>query len=727
MSLSRITPLLLQICFIACSNQSHFYLSPSGNDAWSGRLATANRTQTDGPFRTLARAQQAVRANQKPATVYFRDGIYPIDQTIAFNAQDSGNKNAPVCWTAFPNEQPRLNGGQALTHFHKITDEKISLRLQPAIRDCVLVCDLTFLNIERYNDPPMRMSLFFQGKRMQPARYPNQGWLLISDVPQQGEKMFHPGDHKVIKFGLPAGRHFGRFKYDDDRPASWQPSGDVWMHGYWVWDWRDTYQKISHIVPTEKLIYPAEPHHAYGYEKGQRYYYLNVLEELDVPGEWYLDIHSHQLYFYPPGPINENDVMLSLLNDSMIELKNCSHLVFKNLTFECANGPAVRVLDGNDNLIAGCTIRNFGSDTAVVIRGGHHNTITGCEVHDVGGTAIKISGGDKKRLTAANLVADNNHIHDYGQMVHMFNTGIWLEGVANTVRHNKIHTCPGSGIQYYGNDHLIEFNELYDLAHESGDVGGMNTGADYTDQGTTIRYNYIHHCHGRGEGGIRGIYLDLPGSNTTIYGNILYKVDIGVFFNSGRDNRVQNNIFVECQPSIGIYLWPHKQYFQPGGPWKIVEKMHAYDYQNPPYSTRYPKLPAYLDEDLGMPYGHEISHNISYGGTWLDLSELMDPSRLTVKNNLICDSLLLVVTKKWTPDYDPYHIGYAAVYDNKNAAAIQEMESNGNKVHHGDPGFVDAARGDFRLKDDSPAWKLGFKKIPIEKIGLYIDQYRKAK
>jgi len=125
--------------------------------------------------------------------------------------------------------------------------------------------------------------------------------------------------------------------------------------------------------------------------------------------------------------------------------------------------------------------------------------------------------------------------------------------------------------------------------------------------------------------------------------------------------------------------------------------MHAYDYQNPPYSTRYPKLPAYLDEDLGMPYGHEISHNISYGGTWLDLSELMDPSRLTVKNNLICDSLLLVVTKKWTPDYDPYHIGYAAVYDNKNAAAIQEMESNGNKVHHGDPGFVDAARGDFRL------------------------------
>ena len=94
-------------------------------------------------------------------------------------------------------------------------------------------------------------------------------------------------------------------------------------------------------------------------------------------------------------------------------------------------------------------------------------------------------------------------------------------------------------------------------------------------------------------------------------------------------------------------------------------------------------------------------------------------------NNLIADSLLLVLTKKWTPDYDPYHIGYAAVYDKKNAAAVQKLESNGNKVINGDPGFVDAANADFSLKPDSPAWKLGFEKIPIEEIGLKSGRHRK--
>ena len=39
--------------------------------------------------------------------------------------------------------------------------------------------------------------------------------------------------------------------------------------------------------------------------------------------------------------------------------------------------------------------------------------------------------------------------------------------------------------------------------------------------GTVIRYNYIHDIHGIGEGGCRGIYLDLPGSNATIFGNIV--------------------------------------------------------------------------------------------------------------------------------------------------------------------------------------------------------------
>jgi hypothetical protein len=296
--------------------------------------------------------------------------------------------------------------------------------------------------------------------------------------------------------------------------------------------------------------------------------------------------------------------------------------------------------------------------------------------------------------------------------------------VGNIVSHNRIHDAPFSGIQYYGNDHLIEYNELYDLAHESGDVGGINTGADYSDMGTVIRYNSIHDIHGRGEGGCRGIYLDLPGSNTTIFGNILANVDIGVFFNSGRDNLVENNLFVNCHPAIGIYRWPHMSYFRPGGAWKIVEKLHAVNFTQPPYSLHYPKLPRYLDSvNLGMPYGHTVVRNVSVGGIFLDLSEGMDFSHVTVERNVIGDSVLLVMTKKWTPDYDPYHIGYVATYTSRDTAIARELAQRRNVL--ADPGFINPRSGSFRLSDHSPAWEAGFQRIPIERIGLRMDEYRR--
>ena len=42
-----------------------------------------------------------------------------------------------------------------------------------------------------------------------------------------------------------------------------------------------------------------------------------------------------------------------------------------------------------------------------------------------------------------------------------------------------------------------------------------------------------------------------------------------------------------------------------------------------------------------------------------------------------------------------------------------------------DPGFVDAAKGDFRLKPDAELLRrIAFRPIPVEEIGLYQDEYR---
>ena len=702
------------------------YVAPNGNDTWSGKLSSPNSSKTNGPFATLKRARAEVRkglAEGLHPFVQIRSGIYRFDSTLRLDYRDSGTPGRPVIWSAYPGETVRCTGGITVRGFQPVRDAGVLMRLRSGARDSVLVTDLRAQGVSDFGVPPDRMNVFFRGSRMPVARFPNRGWLTIAGVPLIEGHILNPGDPKVIKNGLPAGRHSGMFTYEGNRPSGWAHQTDIWMHGYWVWDWRDGYQKVEHIDTASHTVYPQPPHHYYGYQKGQRYCFLNVLEELDSPGEWVVDPDRGLLYIWPPFPIGRDDVTVSMLKEPMVLLDDASNIRFQGLIFESSRACAFKIRGGSDNTIAGCTIRNIDNDTSVIIDGGKKNGIRSCDIHDVGSTGIRIVGGDRRTLTPAGNYAVNNHIYRYGGILQAFNGGIFVQGVGDTVSHNRIHDAPFSGIQYYGNDHLIEYNELYDLAHESGDVGGINTGADYSEMGTIIRYNYIHDIHGIGEGGCRGVYLDLPGSNTTIFGNIIANVDIGVFFNSGRDNVVENNVFFNCHPSVGIYVWPFKEYFHPGGAWKIYEKLQDIRYTDPPYSTHYPILTHYLDSvALGMPYGHRVAHNVSAGGTWLDLSEGMNFTQVQVENNVVGDSIVLVFTRKWTPDYDPYHIGYSSSHTKEDTAVARALNQRGNLLAN--PFIVNPAGGDFRLGDASPAWKAGFQRIPFEKIGLLSDGFR---
>jgi len=90
----------------------------------------------------------------------------------------------------------------------------------------------------------------------------------------------------------------------------------------------------------------------------------------------------------------------------------------------------------------------------------------------------------------------------------------------------------------------------------------------------------------------------------------------------------------------------------------------------------------------------------------------------------VADSMLLVLTRKWFPEYDPYHIGYAAEYSRDDSLVAAELVRRGNLL--ADPGIVDARGGDFRLREDSPAWQVGFRRIPLESIGLIVDEFRRS-
>src|SRR5690606_12101299 len=84
---------------VTVASAAAWYVAPNGNDSWSGRLPAPNGGNTDGPFRTLARAAGAANPGE---TVVIRGGVYNQDATIT----RSGSQNAPITFTAAPGETP---------------------------------------------------------------------------------------------------------------------------------------------------------------------------------------------------------------------------------------------------------------------------------------------------------------------------------------------------------------------------------------------------------------------------------------------------------------------------------------------------------------------------------------------------------------------------------------------------------------------------------------------
>ena len=681
------------------ANAGNLYVARDGNDRWSGHRAAPNARRTDGPFATLEGARDAVRALKKrgrlPAggvTVWIRGGLYPRTQTFALTAEDSGTPSAPIVYRAYRNETVRLVGGREVGGWQPVSDPSILARLDPAARSHVLQADLKAQGIAEFGQMrrrgfgqaivPAGLELFFEDRPMTLARWPNDGWAHVA--------------------GTPGGSQGGRFTYTGDRPQRWKTADDVWLHGYWTWDWADSYEKVQSIDTASHTIFTEPPHGIYGYTPGKRFYALNLLEELDSPGEWYLDRKTGLLYFWPPAPLISSRAVVSLLETPMVTLTDTANVTLRDLTFECSRGSGVEIAGGAHNLVAGCTLRNLGTFAVRIGNGpgdthpaastgvaharaaGAGNGVAGCDIYQTGDGAIQLDGGDRRTLTPGGNFAVNNHLYDYSRWSFTYRPGVLVDGVGNRVAHNSIHDAPHTAILLSGNDHIIEYNEIYRVCLQTGDAGAFYMGRDFTMRGNIVRYNYFHDIARNLEGSsfvdVMSVYLDDCASGTTVYGNIFYRGGRAAMIGGGRDNTIENNIFVDCAPAIhvdGRGLGWAKFWFDGRDP-TLMDRLKAMNFTAPPYSTRYPHLANILADDPAVPKYNRIARNICVGTNWIEWLDGINDKVVEVRDNLTA----------------------------------------------GDPRFVSLQKRDFRLKPDSPALKLGFQSIPIQKIGLYRDPYR---
>jgi len=661
-----------------------FYVAPDGIDA--------NPGTKEKPFHSLERARDAIRGLKQsgglPAdgiAVWLRGGKYPVNQTFELTAQDSGTEPSPIMYRAVAGETPVFCGGIRLAGFRPVSDASVLARLPEQSRGKVLCADLKPLGVK--NVKPLELGgfaggrgfkthptpeLFFNGRAMPLVRWPNRGFVSIHDTVMHDSEPVH---------GL-IGSKTGRFQYEGDRPDRWRKEQDAWLYGYWFWGWADSYERIASIDPAKREIALAPPFSTYGYRKGQPYYAVNLLAEIDEPGEWYLDRTNCVLYFWPPSDPDRAVVELSVNDFPFLRTQEASHLALEGITWELGGGDAVCIGDGDHCLVAGCTIRRCGGN-GIEIQGGTNHGILSCDIHSLGRGGVVVAGGDRKTLSPGRHFVENCDIFDLSRIDHTYTPAILVSGVGNHVAHNRLHDIPSSALRVGGNEHVVEYNDVYRVVLESDDQGGVDMFGDPTFRGNIYRYNYWHHIGNwrhPNEGpdcGQAGIRLDDAICGVLIYGNVFYRASAGkggfggVQIHGGKDNVLDNNLFFDCESAVSQQPWAD------------------------------PRWISYTSKSLESP---EIDRRL-YVAKYPELAGLTEHI-----NQNIAARCLAVQCRKFLRRES----SYLALIDNWQTAE--------------DPGFRNLAQGDFQLKETLlSAAKIGWRPIPFDEIGLYVDAFRETR
>ena len=617
-----------------------FYVATQGNDKAPGTKAA--------PFANLQRARDAIRewraeANSagKGVVVYIREGIYPQTDTLTFTAEDSGSESAPVVYQAYPGERARIVGGLVvpLNKFTPLTSAAVQDRLPPAAHDKVVALDLNKYAPNTHFSPPalggygMRFlaektdykagsggsEVFINGRPGILARWPNADYAKVGAVVDKGDiiRNWMEDSKDTPKYVAPQNRNNPPkgFAFNGDKAVftRWAKAADIMMYGYWSLNWADQTVQVASVDPESGVIRSVQPS-AYGLRTGQRYYVFNLLEELDSPGEWYMDKQSGLLYLYPPADSGAGTVEISLLEQPLLQLDGASFLTFSGLELGVTKGRIFEVLKGRSNLITRCQLGKTAKQ-AVVITGGENHRVSRNTIEYTGGGGVYASGGDLNTLTPSAHQIDNNSIRNYSRLERVYRPAIKLEGVGQIARNNEISDAPHFAISFAGNNHLIELNDISDVCQESDDASAIYCGRSWTSRGTTIRHNLLHDIKGYKEGTHRvsGIYLDDGWSGTTVQGNILLNVSQGLLLNGGRDNWVENNLFINNENTMrgtdmskSFKTWAAPQ-------WKTLnEDLTQAPIQHEEWKKAYPALLTLAADEPQFPKNNTVINNLRY-------------------------------------------------------------------------------------------------------------------
>ena len=385
------------------------------------------------------------------------------------------------------------------------------------------------------------------------------------------------------------------FEYTDNRPSHWKVTDDMWVNGMLHYAWSNRQAEIKSIDAENKII-NLKKSPTYGIQKGfskKAYFVYNILEELSTPGEYYIDRKAKKLYVWPIKNVKNSNFIVSMNKQSLISLNDTSWIIFSGLTIEMGRGRIIRIGKGEHNLLQNLKIR-FSGESLVDITG-KNNGIEYCELTGSGNEVINISGGKRSSLTPANNFVTNNNIYKNNRWNWTSKGAVRVSGVGNIVEHNSMHDFMHQVIMFSGNNHSIQYNNIYNAITYGEDAGVIYSGRDWSWQGNKINYNFIHNIKNNyGHSFVSAVYFDDSLSGNEIIGNVFYNIDGNtIFINGGRNNTIKNNLCYSVATAyVGTNHGTRSVNNKIGDSFNLLEKLKKdhVNYKAEPWLSSYPKL-----------------------------------------------------------------------------------------------------------------------------------------
>lgn len=654
--------------------EDYIYVSCDGDDNAEGT--------EEAPFKTIEHALIAayLKGSENPVSICLKEGEYFYPDGLEIDYYNNIRIRAM-------GDNVRITGGTELDNskFTTVTDSSVLNKIPASARGKVVEYDLGAEGYtgfggatpRKYGEELVPMPIITMNKReMTNARWPNDGFAKIVNFTQQQNLSFVTDSMNV---------------------DAWPSNGNACIFGYWCYNWApDTFK----IASKEGNTVTVDGVPTYGAREGAWYYVYNLIEELDVPGEWYIDADTDILYVYPYEDITDNsDIKISFNKGDLITINNCNNVSLEGIKISDGMGRGVYFKSSENCNLKGCELSQLGKD-AVKFTNTVSCGVLSSDIHDVAGSAVYIDNCNIIDLKDSKTTVENCRIYNYAKQAHAQSPAIELNNsVGVNVRHNEIFDGPTAAISQLGHYNHIEYNKIHDVCKEASDYGAIYTYHTYYSAANTINYNEFYNIIGKGDdasGSTIAIYFDEMAGGCEIYGNIIRNTDLPYLGNGGRRITFENNIITdisEGNDGMSLYMYPVGLHSDKS--WENTQSfMKLFPVNSAVYLEKFPELANEMND---MP---------------------RHPKYITFRNNVIHNHGSIEILNCIASATGYYGQGY---YDEELGNVFEK-----NEIINEDLGFVDEANGNYTLREDSVIFSAipGFERIDYSLIGVYSDEYR---